>query len=56
MDDNATHRSIRSSQERAIFGPDIVVEAETTVHRIQDNLKAAKLCQESYIDKRCQPL
>jgi hypothetical protein len=56
MDDNVTHRSIRSSQERAIFGPDIVVEAEATIHRIQDNLKAIKLCQESYADKRCQPL
>jgi hypothetical protein len=29
--------------EKAIFGLDIVVEAETMVRRIQDNLKAAKL-------------
>jgi hypothetical protein len=29
--------------EKAIFGPDIVVEAEATVRRIQENLKAAKV-------------
>jgi hypothetical protein len=29
--------------ERAIFGPDIVVEAEATVRRIQENLKVTKL-------------
>jgi hypothetical protein len=57
MDDNAAHCSIGSSQERkAIFGPDIVVEAEATVCRIQENLKATKLRQESYANKRCQPL
>jgi hypothetical protein len=28
--------------ERAIFGPDLVTEAEEIVHRIQSNLKAAK--------------
>jgi transposase InsO family protein len=33
--------------ERAIFGPDIVVEAEATVCRIQENLKVAKLHQET---------
>jgi hypothetical protein len=42
--------------EKAIFGPDIVVEAEATVRRIQENLKVAKLCQESYANKRRQPL
>jgi hypothetical protein len=42
--------------EKAIFGLDIVVEAEATVRRIQENLKAAKLCQESYANKRCCPL
>jgi hypothetical protein len=26
------------------------------VHRIQDNLRAAKSCQESYVNKRCRPL
>jgi hypothetical protein len=40
------------SGEKAIFGPDIVDETEATVHRIQVNLKAAKLCQESCANKR----
>jgi hypothetical protein len=52
MDDNAVPCSIGSSQERAVFGPDIVVEAEATVRRIQENLKVAKLRQESYANKR----
>jgi hypothetical protein len=39
-------------REKAIFDPDIVVEAEAMVRRIQENLKAAKLCQESYANKR----
>jgi hypothetical protein len=30
------------SGEKAIFGPDLINEAEVTVHRIQDNLKATK--------------
>jgi hypothetical protein len=38
--------------EKVIFGPDLVVEAEATVSRIQDNLKAAKSCQEAYANKR----
>jgi hypothetical protein len=38
--------------EKVIFGPDIIDEAEATVRRIQDNLKAAKSCQESYTNKR----
>jgi hypothetical protein len=42
--------------EKAIFGPDIVVEAEATVHCIQENLKVAKLRQESYANKRHRPL
>jgi hypothetical protein len=42
--------------EKAIFGPDIVNEAEATVCRIQENLEAAKSRQESYANKRCQPL
>jgi hypothetical protein len=42
--------------EKAIFGPDIVVEAEATVRRIQENLKVAKLRQESYTNKRRRPL
>jgi hypothetical protein len=42
--------------ERTIFGPDLVIEDEGIVHRIQSNLKAAKARQESYANKRCQPL
>jgi hypothetical protein len=42
--------------EEAIFGPDIIDEAEATVRHIQDNLKAAKSRQESYANKRCRPL
>jgi hypothetical protein len=38
--------------EKVIFGPDIVDEAEATVHHVQDNLKATKSCQESYANKR----
>jgi hypothetical protein len=42
--------------ENAIFSPDIIVEAEATVRCIQENLKAAKLHQESYANKRSRPL
>jgi hypothetical protein len=42
--------------EKAIFGPNIVVEAEVTVCRIQENLKVTKLRQESYANKGRQPL
>jgi hypothetical protein len=42
--------------EKVIFGPDLIEEAEATVHRIQDNLKAVKSCQESYANKRRRPL
>jgi hypothetical protein len=38
--------------DNVIFGPNIVDEAEVTVCRIQDNLRAAKSCQESYANKR----
>jgi hypothetical protein len=38
------------------FRPDIVEEAKTIVHHVQDNLKAAKSRQESYANKRCRPL
>jgi hypothetical protein len=37
--------------EKVIFGPDIVDEAEATVRRIQDNLKAVKSHQESNTNK-----
>jgi hypothetical protein len=43
-------------REKVIFGPDLVEEAEATVRRIQDNLKAAKSCQETYANKRRRPL
>jgi hypothetical protein len=42
--------------EKVIFGRDLVQEAEATVRRIQENLKAVKLCQETYANKRHQPL
>jgi hypothetical protein len=43
-------------REKVIFGPDIIDEAEATVHRNQDNLKDTKSCQESYANKRRRPL
>jgi hypothetical protein len=43
-------------REKTIFGLDIIDEAEAMVHCIQDNLKAAKSRQESYANKRHQPL
>jgi hypothetical protein len=43
-------------EEKVIFGLDIVDEAEATVRRIQDNLRAAKSRQECYTNKGCQPL
>jgi hypothetical protein len=39
-----------------IFGPDLIIEAEEIVHRIQSNLKADKARQESYANKQRQPL
>jgi hypothetical protein len=42
--------------ENVIFGPDLVEEAEATVCSIQDNLKATKSRQETYANKRRQPL
>jgi hypothetical protein len=38
------------------FGPDLVIEAEEIVHRIQFNLKAAKARQKSYANNQRQPL
>jgi hypothetical protein len=43
-------------REKIIFGLDLDEEAEATIRRIQDNLKAAKSCQETYANKRCRPL
>jgi hypothetical protein len=42
--------------ENVIFGPDLVEEAESIVHRIQENLKATKSRQETYANKRRRPL
>jgi hypothetical protein len=42
--------------EKVIFGPDLVDEAEATVHCIQNNLKAVKSCQESNANKRHQTI
>jgi hypothetical protein len=42
--------------EKVIFEPNLVEEAEVTVHHIQDNLKAVKSHQETYANKRCRPL
>jgi hypothetical protein len=39
-----------------IFGPDIIEEAEMIVHRVQENLKAAKSRQETYANKKRRPL
>jgi hypothetical protein len=41
--------------ERMTFGPDLFMEAEEIVHRIQSNLKAAKSRQEHCANKRRRP-
>nr|AAX96704.1 retrotransposon protein, putative, Ty3-gypsy sub-class [Oryza sativa Japonica Group]ABA92965.1 retrotransposon protein, putative, Ty3-gypsy subclass [Oryza sativa Japonica Group] len=42
----------RPAGERAVFGPDIIKEAEEKVHLIQDRLKVAQSRQKSYADTR----
>jgi hypothetical protein len=42
--------------ERAIYGPDLVTEAEERVRIIQQNLVAAQNRQKAYADKRRRPL
>jgi hypothetical protein len=42
--------------EKVIFGPDIVEEAEVVIHCFHVNLKAVKSRQETYANKRHQPL
>jgi hypothetical protein len=42
--------------EKVTFGPDLVEEAEATICRIQDNLRATKSRQETYANKRHRPL
>jgi hypothetical protein len=56
MDVDAILYSIGLSRERRFFGPDLVEEAESIVHHIQENLKAAKSRQETYANKRRWPL
>jgi hypothetical protein len=57
MEIDAAHRSTGLSQEKkAIFGTDLIDEAEATVRCIQDNLKTMKLHQQSYANKRHRPL
>jgi hypothetical protein len=43
-------------QEREVFGPDLVTEAERKVKLIRKNLEAAQARQKSYHDKRRKPL
>jgi hypothetical protein len=42
--------------EKVIFGPDLIDEAEATIHCIQNNLKVTKSHQDSYANKRRRPL
>jgi hypothetical protein len=42
--------------EKAIFGPDLIEEAEVIVCCIQDNLKVTKSRRETNANKRCRPL
>jgi hypothetical protein len=56
MDDDVVHYSIGLILERVIFGPDIIEEAKAIVHLIQENFKAVKSRQETYANKRHQPL
>jgi hypothetical protein len=42
--------------ERVIFGPDIVIEAEEKVKQIRANILTAQSRQRSYTDKRRRPL
>jgi hypothetical protein len=51
-----TPLSWSESAERVIFDPDIVKEAEEKVKQIQANVLAAQSRQNSYTDKRRNPL
>ena len=51
-----TPLSQSQTEERKIFGPELVVEAEEKVKLIQQNLRAAQSRQKSYFDKRRKPL
>jgi hypothetical protein len=39
-----------------VFGPDIIKEAESIVHHVQENFKATKSRQETYANKSHRPL
>jgi hypothetical protein len=56
MGEDVEPRSIGLKQEREIFGPDLVLEAEEKVRVITKNLEAAQAKQKSYHDKRRKPL
>jgi hypothetical protein len=51
-----TALSWSQTEERKIFGPNLVVEVEEKVKVIQEKLKAAQSRQKSYFDKRRKPL
>jgi hypothetical protein len=51
-----TPLSWSESDERVIFGPDIVAEAEEKVKQIQANILTTQSHQKSYADKRRRPL
>jgi hypothetical protein len=42
--------------EKVVFGLNIIEEAESIVHRVQENLKVVKSHQETYANKRRRPL
>ena len=43
-------------EERSLFSPDMIKEAEEQVAKVWDNLKAAQSRQKSYADTRRRPL
>jgi hypothetical protein len=43
-------------EERKVFGPDILQEAEKKVHMVRENLRVAQLRQKSYVDHRRREL
>jgi hypothetical protein len=51
-----TPLSWSESDERVIFGPDIVTEAEVRVKQIQANIPAVQSHQKSYTDKWHSPM
>ena len=43
-------------EERSLFGPDMIKEAEEHVAKVRESLKAAQSRQKSYADTRRRPL